>query len=314
MIGSAALGAATCAGVSAAAGCAWLLPPTRRLEPRLRPYVQLARSRLGLSADLSAPALPGPAVSASTLGALFGPMLGAAARRLSALLDAGDDEALRLRLRQGGFAETSPDQYRMRQLAWTTGAASAGATLGLVVTHGAAGTLVLAGAGATFGATRWRGRVSSAIEARRRRMRIELYTAAHLLAMLIRTGHGPLQSVRLLVARGRGPVIEELGEALAWAAGGMGEVEAFERLAADTPEPAAARVYRLLASGIAAGGDLGTALLAMSDDLRAERREQLEREATRRRGAMLIPTIAIMAPVVLLFVAAPLPSLIFGAR
>lgn len=38
----------------------------------------------------------------------------------------------------------------------------------------------------------------------------------------------------------------------------------------------------------------------------------MRRAATKRRAAMLIPIIAILAPVMLLFVAAPLPSLVFG--
>ena len=38
----------------------------------------------------------------------------------------------------------------------------------------------------------------------------------------------------------------------------------------------------------------------------------MKRRATKQRAAMLIPTIAILAPVLLIFVAAPLPSIIFG--
>ena len=32
------------------------------------------------------------------------------------------------------------------------------------------------------------------------------------------------------------------------------------------------------------------------------------------RAAMLVPTIAVLAPVMLLFIAAPLPSIVFGSR
>ena len=55
-----------------------------------------------------------------------------------------------------------------------------------------------------------------------------------------------------------------------------------------------------------------TALLGLADDVREARREAIRRAATKRRAAMLIPTIAILAPVMLLFVGAPLPSLILG--
>ena len=60
--------------------------------------------------------------------------------------------------------------------------------------------------------------------------------------------------------------------------------------------------------------DLGEALRALSDDLRDVRRDELRRQATRRRAAMLVPTIAVLAPIMLLFVIAPLPSIVLGGR
>jgi tight adherence protein C len=55
-------------------------------------------------------------------------------------------------------------------------------------------------------------------------------------------------------------------------------------------------------------------LLALSDDLRDARREELRQAAVKRRAAMLLPTIGILAPIMLLFIAAPLPSIVFGMR
>jgi Flp pilus assembly protein TadB len=60
------------------------------------------------------------------------------------------------------------------------------------------------------------------------------------------------------------------------------------------------------------GADLGAALLELSEDVREARREAMRRSATRRRAAMLVPIIGILAPVMLLFVGAPLPRVIFG--
>jgi hypothetical protein len=68
----------------------------------------------------------------------------------------------------------------------------------------------------------------------------------------------------------------------------------------------------MLASAEERGVDLGRALLSLSEDVRETRRESIKRTATKRRAAMLIPTIAILAPVLILFVAAPLPYLITG--
>ena len=86
------------------------------------------------------------------------------------------------------------------------------------------------------------------------------------------------------------------------------------RIAELTPEPFCARTYRLLATAEERGADLAPALLDLSEDVRETRRETMRRSATKRRAAMLVPIIAILAPVLLLFVAAPLPYLITGWR
>jgi Flp pilus assembly protein TadB len=67
-----------------------------------------------------------------------------------------------------------------------------------------------------------------------------------------------------------------------------------------------------LAAADERGADLAHALLELSEDVREARREAMRRSATRRRAAMLVPIIGILAPVMLLFVGAPLPQVIFG--
>ena len=95
---------------------------------------------------------------------------------------------------------------------------------------------------------------------------------------------------------------------------GTPEPDAFRRAAELTPEPAAARTYKLFAAGAERGVDLAAGLRALSEDLRDSRREEIRQSATKRRAAMLVPTIAVLAPVMLLFIAAPLPSIVFGSR
>ena len=87
-----------------------------------------------------------------------------------------------------------------------------------------------------------------------------------------------------------------------------------QRIAESTPEPLAARTYKLLSSGSERGADLAKALLALSEDVRDQRRNEVRRNATKRQGAMLLPIIVCLAPVMLLFIAGPLPSIIFGAK
>ena len=143
-------------------------------------------------------------------------------------------------------------------------------------------------------------------------MRIEVATIAQVLAVYARTGHGPVEAVREVTRRGRGEIVGELRQALTWIAGGTEPRRAYEQLAEHTPEPAAARLYRILGSAARSGGDIARALSAVADDVRAERSEEVARSAIRRRNAMLIPMVVLVAPVMLLFVGAALPHVIFG--
>lgn len=123
-----------------------------------------------------------------------------------------------------------------------------------------------------------------------------------------------MSAVGDLVRRGNGSVVMELAEALRLHRAGTRAADAFARIAALTPEPFCARTYSLLAVAEDRGVDLAGGLLALAEDVREARREAIRRSATKRRAAMLIPTIVILAPVMLLFVGAPLPSLLLGFR
>ena len=192
--------------------------------------------------------------------------------------------------------------------------AGAGAVVGIVAVRSAPVTLALAGCGFVFGALRWRSRLDRALADRRERIRLELYTVNQLLAMHVRTGAGPAQAAQRIVDRGTGAVVEELDAVLVAIRSGTAEPEAFRRAADLTPEPGAARTYKLFAAGAERGIDLAGGLRALSEDLRDSRREEIRKTATKRRAAMLVPTIAVLAPVMLLFIAAPLPSVVFGSR
>jgi pilus assembly protein TadC len=145
-------------------------------------------------------------------------------------------------------------------------------------------------------------------------MRIEIYTVNQLLAMRVRAGGGVVHAVQEVVRRGDGEVVAELADALRLHRSGWRGGDAFRRIAELTPEAFCGRTYRLLAAAEERGADLAPALLDLAEDVRETRRESIRRSATKRRAAMLVPTIAILAPVLILFVAAPLPYLITGWR
>lgn len=307
-----ALVAAAAVGCGLAGAAALVVPPTRGLADRVRPYAVAARSALGHPPGLSE--LHRPAARAGAFSGVFGPLLWAVIGRVGAAIEKRGDEQLARLLRQAGMHDTTPEQYRVRQVGEAAaGAALAGAAV-VALGRGPLLALVAVVAGFAYGGARSRRRVERRIEGRTARTRQELYTVNHLLAMQVRSGSGPLQAVRRVVDRGSGVVVEELAEVLALTRRGTGEAEAFRFVADSTPEPSAARTYLLLAAAIERGADLAAGLLALSEDIRDARREALHKEAVRRRAAMLVPTIAILAPIMLLFIAAPLPSVVLGNR
>ena len=299
------------ASVAAASGAAVLVPPTRRLAPRVRPYTIEARARFGRGAD----AADLVAVTrSSSVNRLFGPPVRAFVQRLGRVLERRTDAALDLSLRQAGFVDVTPDDYRTRVAVQTLMFGATGAGFGALVFHRPLAAVGLGTCGVVFGGSRLRGRLEGRITDRRERIRLELYTVNQLLAMHVRTGAGPVQATQRVVDRGQGIVVDELRAVLAAMRNGIAEPEAFRRAAEVTPEPAAARTYKLFAAGAERGVDLADGLRALSEDLRDARREEIRQTATKRRAAMLVPTIAVLAPVMLLFIAAPLPSIVFGSR
>jgi tight adherence protein C len=307
--------AAVASAAAAALAVRLVVPPTPRLGARVRPYTAAARSALGIAPEVTA-ARPGDLDSSVTV--VVGNLVRRLAGRLGRIIDRGGDEALLLRLRQAGVDADLPvagrlQAYRLRQLrkavTWTTLLAG----IGLGTGQGAATVLLLAGLGLLYGVSRERARVDKAIEDRRLRIQVELYTINQLLAMSVRIG-GVAQALQRVVARGRGAVVDELNEVLNAHRGGRRIAAALEQAAVTTPEPHAARTYRMLSRGVEYGTDLAEALRDLSEEIRDERVEALKRTATKRRAAMLLPIIGVLAPVMLLFVAAPLPSIVFGGR
>ncbi len=299
--------AALSGGTAVALGVRWLLDPAPPLSKRVRPYTLAARVALGRAPDVA------------HLEREDGGVLRRLVTGIGSWLDRRGPDALALRLRQAGWYPEADDaerieRYRMRATAVVALGAGIGLALGAVTGMAASRALAVAILGGIVGAGRHRGALARAIEERRRRMRIEIYTIDQILALRIRAGGSPVHAVQSLVERGRGEVVSELAEVLRMHRAGLPAAAAFRRVAALTPEPFCARSYLLLAAGEERGADLAAGLMALAEDGREARREALRRGAVRRRAAMLVPTIAILAPVMLLFVGAPLPYLVLNWR
>ena len=283
-----------------------VVPPPRRLRGRVEPY---------LTPSLGVAVRSG--VTSNWVDSVFGPMVRDVADWVGRRLDRTGAGTTILRLRQAGwFKGTTEDRmlgaFRLMQLKTLAISLLAAVIVGQALDLSWALRAVLLGMGLVVGVTRVRGKLDKAIETRRERMKIEIYTVNQLMAMRVRAGGGVIQAVKATVERSSGEVVAELDEALRLHRSGWRGPDAFRRIAELSPEPSCSRTYRMLASAEEHGADLAGALLALSEDVREMRRESIKRSATKRRAAMLVPTIAILAPVLILFVAAPLPYLITG--
>jgi tight adherence protein C len=303
----------------AGAGVALLsmvIRPRPRLAPRLRPYNSANRVRLGHSADVGPALRAAHPLSGGTLAELFGPIILAAALWLGRLVDREPDEALLLRLRRAGMYTDVPERdrltaYRTRRLGFALASLAAFGTVGLLSGRSVF-LLVSLCCGAMFGVAYPRSRIDAAIKNRQEQMRIDLYTVNEHLANYQETGSSVDDALSRLVRRGRGPVVEELRQALTWRRAGMPLHAALVRLADLTAEPHAARTYKSLAKAAETGADIGDALRHLSRDVRASRRDALERLATRRRATMIAPMVFLLVPPLIFLVGAPIPSQLFG--
>lgn len=288
--------------------------PTPRLASRLRPYTAMARSAFGRTPDSAALRSYEGLNTQSVPERLFRPLAESLANRLSLVFGSlFDDRALALKLRHAGLLLNISEQqrvyeYRVRQIGSALLYGFVTGVLATLARFTPAVVICVALIGVFVGITRKSSRVSHRIEERCERMRIELYTINQLLAIYLRTSGSPVLAAQRLAIRGRGEIIEELNEALRLHARGMPAAQAFERIAELTPEPFAARTYKLLASGAERGADLASGLLALSSDVRDARRTDVKRLATKQQAAMLVPIIFILAPIMLLFIGMPLPS------
>ncbi|MDJ0954963.1 MAG: type II secretion system F family protein [Acidimicrobiia bacterium] len=310
---------AVVATVALAASAAWVLVrPYRRLAERVRPYAAVARVQLTRSVDVGGAAQPGPIFGDATLRRLFGPMVDTVVVWVGKVIATSNTDHLALRLRQAGLYPELPEavrvqEYRVRSLLRSLGWAGVLGCFGLLVS-GPSAMLLFAVLGFVYGVLSARARLDKGVSVRRERLRGELYTVNQLLAMRTRVGGGVADAIRHVVIRGNGALIDELAEVLRLHESGVALSEALRRAAHLTPEPQAARTYMVLATAQDRGADLGQALLDLSKDLRAARREELQREASKRRLLLVIPIVVVLAPIVLLFIGGPIPQIIFGGN
>jgi tight adherence protein B len=293
-----------------------VVPQTPRLARRVRPYAAASRTRLGHTPDVLAITGRGVAVEGGTVRQLYGPALLRVAARIGSLAGPAADQRTLLRLQQVGRYADIPEEQRLARYRFDLLQSALLVAFGGLVLGAVFGSALLAlGAAGFFFAfrlTQYRAGIDREIRRRCEAMRIEIYTVNQLLATYLRVSDGPAQAIGRLVRRGRGTVVQELAEVLRLHQSGQPLAVALRSVARRTPEPHVARTLNALAAGAEHGADLARALLELSKDVRTQRREDLRRAAVRREAQTMVPTTLVMAPVFVLFVLAPMPSLLFG--
>ncbi|MGI9016320.1 MAG: type II secretion system F family protein [Euzebya sp.] len=283
-----------------------LWPPRRRLAGRVRPYAAASLSRLGRPV----PAVPVGTPTSSAARAGWADLV-------ITLMPGGTiDTVLQTRLVQSGRYSVAADrivaEHRARQLfaglLWGAAALGLGAAVGLAPL----GVVALSALGAAAGALRPTAALDRAIQDRRAALRAEIPAVCQLLALRLRANGSVVAALSQTVSRTTGVLVQELSEALAQHRAGRPLDQALDAAAITTPEPESARVHRLLAAAIRHGLDTAPELLRLAGEARQSQLQRLRRDSTRRRATILLPTIGLLAPLMMLFIAAPLPGLVLG--
>ena len=283
-------------------GCITLircLPRFRRptLHDRVAPYLGALGPR---RSSLLAPERR----STSGIAAAFRPMLDDLGTRLQRLL--GDDgRDLTERLAAAG-SDLTPSGFRTEQATWGLAGFVGGVSLGalLVVGGRAVSPVVMVLVAMAFAATGVVGRdrsLTRAIEKRRELARSEFPTVVDMVCLAVTAGESLRGALELVAGSGRGPLAAEIRLALRLARGGVPLGEALEERARVL---GLAPFDRFVAAVLAAqdrGLPLGDALRAMAFDVRESEKRDVIEAAGRNQVSMLVPVIALILPVAVIF-------------
>ncbi len=273
------------------------LPRFRRtvLARRLTPYLGALGPR---RSDLLGATPP-----ASGMLAVFDPVRAAIADRLHRLLDDGPDLPDRLQASGSGL---DPSAFRAQQVTWGLVGALAGLSvgaLGLGVGRSVSPMVVL-GLVTTFGiagiAARDRA-LTGAVARRQESIRTALPTFVDLICLGVTAGESLRGALGMVTQSAAGPLADELRSALRSARAGTPLTQALEARARIVDLAPFARFVSVVVAAQERGMPLADALRSLAFDLREQEKRDLIEVAGRKQIAMLVPVIALILPVAIVF-------------
>ncbi len=273
------------------------LPRFRRavLARRLTPYLVALGPRPS--------ALLGSGLVTGTFGAVFQPITERIGGRLHRLLNDGQELPARL---QASGSRLDPSGFRAAQVTW--GLVGLGSGLSLALMLASAGRSVspifavgLAGAFGAAGIAARDRALSKAVERRREAARVALPTVVDLVCLAVTAGESLRAALGMVAESGGGPLTEEIRRALRAARAGAPLAEALEARAAVLQLPAFDRFVSSVVAAQERGIPLADALRSLAFDLREHDKRELIEIAGKKQISMLVPVVAMILPVAIVF-------------
>ncbi len=235
--------------------------------------------------------------------AVFGPMRDAIAARLARLFDDGLELPERL---EAAGSPLDASGLRGEQVTWGLGGLVVGFGLGmLAIGSGRAVSpgfvLVMAATFAGGGVAARDRALTRAIRRRRSAAESALPTVVDLVCLGVTAGESLRGAIELVAESSRGPLTDELARALRASRAGSTLVEALEARARVLGVPAFDRFVDAVVAAQERGLPLADALRSLAFEVREQQKRDLVEVAGRKQISMLVPVIALILPVAIVF-------------
>jgi tight adherence protein C len=194
---------------------------------------------------------------------------------------------------------------RSDQAVWVLLGAAVGLALALLAAArgGVSPALVVAlvGVGALGGGLLWDRRLTRMVDARRLAAAASFPTVADLLCLAVTAGESLRAALEVVSTTSAGPLAEEISVALRESRAGRPLAACLIERADALGEPGFERFVRAVVAATERGVAVGDALRAMAGDARDAQRVALLEAAGRKQVTMLVPVVALILPVALVF-------------